>query len=265
MVPMLLIFVAGYLAMTRLPATASEPVPEIASSESALSWWGRFASRPAYALRSLAAIGAIGVVLLGAAPMVAASTNSVGDPLLTEAINGNPAFTNVAAVPFKLVDQDGSSVSLGDLRGKVVALTFLDPVCTTDCPLIAQEFAEADQMLGALASRAEFVAIVANPIYRSVAATAAFTRTEGLARVKNWLFLTGSLSALKRVWNAYGIAVAVEPAGAMVAHSEIAYLIDQKGRVRVILNSDPGGGTAPMRSSFAGLVAGELRHLLTAS
>jgi len=34
-------------------------------------------------------------------------------------------------------------------------------------------------MLGALASRAEFVAIVANPIYRSVAATAAFTRTEG--------------------------------------------------------------------------------------
>ena len=153
MVPMLLIFVAGYLAMTRLPATASEPVPEIASSESALSWWGRFASRPAYALRSLAAIGAIGVVLLGAAPMVAASTNSVGDPLLTEAINGNPAFTNVAAVPFKLVDQDGSSVSLGDLRGKVVALTFLDPVCTTDCPLIAQEFAEADQMLGALASR----------------------------------------------------------------------------------------------------------------
>jgi len=41
------------------------------------------------------------------------------------------------------------------------------------------------------------------------------------------------------VWNAYGIAVAVEPAGAMVAHSEIAYLIDQKGRVRVILNSDP--------------------------
>jgi cytochrome oxidase Cu insertion factor (SCO1/SenC/PrrC family) len=168
-------------------------------------------------------------------------------------------------VPFKLVDQDGSSVSLGDLRGKVVALTFLDPVCTTDCPLIAQEFAEADQMLGALASRAEFVAIVANPIYRSVAATAAFTRTEGLARVKNWLFLTGSLSALKRVWNAYGIAVAVEPAGAMVAHSEIAYLIDQKGRVRVILNSDPGGGTAPMRSSFAGLVAGELRHLLTAS
>jgi cytochrome oxidase Cu insertion factor (SCO1/SenC/PrrC family) len=265
MVPMLIIFVSGYLAMTRLPATTSEPVPEIASSESALSWWGRFASRPAYALRSLAAIGAIGVVLLGAAPMVAAATNSVADPLLTEAINGNPAFTNLPAAPFKLVNLHGSSVSLGDLRGKVVALTFLDPVCTTDCPLIAQEFAQADQMLGALASRADFVAIVANPIYRSLAATAAFTRTEGLARVKNWLFLTGSLSALKRVWNAYGIAVAVEPAGAMVAHSEIAYLIDQKGRVRVILNSDPGGGTAPMRSSFAALVADELRHLLAAS
>ena len=106
---------------------------------------------------------------------------------------------------------------------------------------------------------------MANPIYRSLGATVAFTRTEGLAKVKNWLFLTGSLSALERVWNAYGIEVAVEPAGAMVAHSEIAYVIDQKGRVREILNADPGTGTAPMRSSFAGLLVGELRHLLEVS
>lgn len=151
------------------------------------------------------------------------------------------------------------------MRGKVVALTFLDPVCTTDCPLIAQEFAEADQMLGEQASRTEFVAIVANPIYRSVAATLAFTRGEGLGTVPNWLFLTGSRSALERTWNAYGVQVTVEPAGAMVAHNDIAYVIDQKGRVREILSADPGGGTAPMRSSFAGLVSDEMRHLLVAS
>ena len=265
MVPMLLVFVSGYVALTRLPATAAEPIVRIDPSGNSLSWWGRFTARPAYALRSLAAIGAIGVVLLGATPMVAASTNPVADPILTEAINGNPEFTNAAAAPFQLMDQDGRTVDLRDLRGKVIALTFLDPVCTTDCPLIAQALDEADQMLGGLAPRVEFVAIVANPIYRSLGATVAFTRTEGLANVKNWLFLTGSLSALERVWNAYGIEVAVEPAGAMVAHSEIAYVIDQKGRVREILNADPGTGTAPMRSSFAGLLVGELRHLLEVS
>ena len=145
--------------------------------------------------------------------MVAASTNPVADPLLTEAINGNPGFTNVVAAPFRLVDQEGRTVSLRGLRGKVIALTFLDPVCTTDCPLIAQEFDEADQMLGGLTARTEFIAIVANPIYRSVAVTLAFTRTEGLAGVKNWLFLTGSCSALERAWNDYGIQVTVEPPG----------------------------------------------------
>jgi cytochrome oxidase Cu insertion factor (SCO1/SenC/PrrC family) len=265
MIPMLLVFGTGYLAITRLPLKVPETIPEIGPTESSLGWSGRLVSRPAYALRSLAAIGAMGVVLLGAAPMVAASTNPVADPLLTEAINGSPGFTNVVASPFRLIDQQGRAVSLGGLRGKVIVLTFLDPVCTTDCPLIAQEFDEADQMLGRLAARTEFIAIVANPIYRSVAATLAFTRTEGLAGVKNWLFLTGSRSALGRVWNDYGVQVAVEPAGAMVAHNDIAYVIDKKGRVREILQADPGSGTAPMRSSFAGLVAGEVRDLLATS
>ena len=265
MIPMLLIFVSGYVAITRLPAMASEPARRLNPSPDAASWWGRFVSRPAQALRILASIGAIAVVLLGAAPMVAAATNPVADPLLTEAINGSPGYTNVAATPFQLVDQEGRPISLRGLRGKVVALTFLDPVCTTDCPLIAQEFAEADQMLGAQASRTEFVAIVANPIYRSVAATLAFTQDEGLGKVPNWLFLTGSRGALERIWNAYGVQVTVEPAGAMVAHNDIAYVIDQEGRVREILSADPSGGTAPMRSSFAGLVSDEMRHLLVAS
>jgi cytochrome oxidase Cu insertion factor (SCO1/SenC/PrrC family) len=262
MVPMLLIFVAGYLAITRLPFTGSEPVLRVGASQGSPSWWGRFISRPTYVLRSLAAIGAVLVVPLGAAPMVAAATNPVADPILTEAINGDPGLTNFVATPFQLVDQNGKAVALRHLRRKVVALTFLDPVCTSDCPLIAQEFHEADQMLGALAPRTDFIAIVANPIYRSVATTFAFTNTDGLAKVKNWLFLTGSRSALARIWDAYGVQVAVEPAGAMVAHNDISYVIDKKGRVRDILDADPGSGTAPMRSSFAGLLVGEIRHLL---
>lgn len=261
MIPMALIFISGYVAMTRLPVAVdakSVVAPEKASSD----WRERLVARPTYLFRSLAAIGAIGVMLLGAAPMAIAATNPVADPILNEAIDGTPNVTNIPAAPFDLIDQYGKAVSLQSLRGDALAITFLDPVCTTDCPLIAQEFHEADEMLGNESRRAIFIAIVANPIYRSLAATRAFDNDEGLAHVKNWLYLTGSVQQLQRTWNNYGIQTAIEPAGAMIAHSEIAYVIDPSGRTRYVLDADPGPGTAPLRSSFAGLLSDEIRTVL---
>ena len=108
---------------------------------------------------------------------------------------------NFAASPFTLTDQHGKQVSLASLRGKVVLLTFLDPVCTSDCPLIAQEFREADQVLGAKAQNVELVAVVNNRVYHSVADTRAFDLQEGLFAVPNWLYLTGTLPQLKKVWD----------------------------------------------------------------
>jgi cytochrome oxidase Cu insertion factor (SCO1/SenC/PrrC family) len=265
MLPLAVLLVAGYLAVARAPASVRAPaVGPDASSTPPLGWRTRWLSSPTYALRSLAAIGAVAITILGAAPMVAATTNRVADPILYDAIDGSPGLSDVAAPPFSLVDQHGGIVSLAGLRGKVVALTFLDPVCTSSCPLIAQEFKQADAMLGGQAAHAEFIAIVANPVYRSIAAVDAFTRTEGLARVGNWLFLTGSEQALNGVWSSYGVQVSVERGGAMIGHGELAYLIDRSGRTREVLNADPGQGGA-LGSSFAGIVAGGLRRLLGAS
>ena len=92
--------------------------------------------------------------------------NRNADPILTEALDGTPNAVDAPAPPFTLTDQHGRTVSLASLRGHVVALTFLDPVCTSDCPLIAQEFRQTDQRLGGQARNVDFVAIVANPIYR---------------------------------------------------------------------------------------------------
>ena len=75
-------------------------------------------------------------------------------------------------------------MSLASLHGKVVLLTFLDPVCTSDCPLIAQEFRAADRLLHGRSRQVELVAIVANPVYRTLAYTRAFDRQEGLAGVR---------------------------------------------------------------------------------
>ena len=53
----------------------------------------------------------------------------------------------------------------------MVLLTFLDPVCVSDCPLIAQEFRQAGQLLGTDGRQVELVAIDINPLYYSVAYT----------------------------------------------------------------------------------------------
>jgi cytochrome oxidase Cu insertion factor (SCO1/SenC/PrrC family) len=182
---------------------------------------------------------------------VLAQASRTADPIIAQAIDGSAAPLNFAAPAFTLTDQHGRQVSLASLRGKVVLLTFLDPVCTSDCPLIAQEFRAADRLLGSLAARVQMVAIVNNPVYRGIAYTAAFDSQEGLAGLPNWLFLTGSVPQLQQAWRNYGIAAQILPAGGMIGHNDIAYVIDASGHTRTELNFNPGPGTASSVSSFA--------------
>ncbi len=263
MVPMLVVLGAGYVALTR-PATrdaafpaAVVPLPArvVPSGEDAPSGVRRLVERaienPVHAFRTVAAAGAVGVVLLGVVPMTVASVNRNADPILSQAINGAPGATDVPAPPFDLINENGRRVSSADLRGKVVALTFLDPVCTSDCPIIAQEFRDADAMLGARARDVEIMAIDANPRDTNPAFLRAFDDQEHLDQVANWQYLTGPLPALEAVWDAYSVQAIAEPAGAMVAHTEIAYVIDPRWHTRYVLGADPGPATAATQSSFA--------------
>ncbi len=268
MLPFALLALGGYLALTPEPAIAAEPVTP---PPAAAGWRERV--RPASvrqsvataSIRSVAAAGALGLIILGAAPMAAAQASSTADPILAEAIAGSTASLNFPAKAFQLTDQHGRTVSLASLRGKVVLLTFLDPVCTTDCPLIAQEFRAAGELLGASARKVELVAVVANPVYHQLAYTQAFDRQEHLTQVPDWLYLTGSVPQLRQMWKNYGIAAQILPAGSMIGHPDIAYVIDRAGQVRAELNTDPGPGTTATKSSFAVLLANAARNALRSS
>ena len=265
MIPIVLLATAGYLALARAPATAAEPAPAAASPA---RWRDRLriAAAPrsvaSASIRSVASAGAIGVIILGAAPMAAAQASPVADTILAQAIDGSSTPLDSTAPAFSLTDQRGRAVTLASLRGKVVLLTFLDPVCTSTCPLIAQEFRQAGQMLTGDARRVELVAIVTNPIDYQLGYTQAFDRQEGLDGVPNWLYLTGSPDQLRPVWRGYGIAAQVEPAGSMIGHSEVAYVIDQAGRTRQEMAFDPGPGTTATQSSFAAELTDAARQLL---
>ena len=277
MIPLLLLVVAGYLALTSAPAVApaqatapvAAPAPAAAAGPAAgAGWRDRF--RPAAlrraigtaSARSVVSAGAVGVILLGAAPMAAAQASRTADPILAESIAGSSASLNYPAPPFRLTDQHGRPVSLASMRGKVVLLTFLDPVCTSDCPLIAQEFRYAGQLLAAHERDVALVAITLSPTYHSTAVVGAFDRQERLDTVPNWLYLTGNLATLRQIWHAYGVTAYDLPAGAMTAHNDEAYVIDRSGHVRQVLNTDPGPGTAATKASFAALLAGAAQQVL---
>jgi cytochrome oxidase Cu insertion factor (SCO1/SenC/PrrC family) len=267
MIPVALLAVGGYLALVRVPepATAAEPViPEPVPADLApVRRLPRLAQVFASAsLRAVVALWAVAMVIVGAAPMAAAQASPNANLIIAQAIDGSAAPLDFKAPAFALTDQHGTHVSLASLHGKVVLLTFLDPVCTSDCPLIAQEFREADQVLGRQASKVDLVAIVANPVYYSVAYTRAFDQQEGLAGLKNWLYLTGSLPQLQRAWRQYSVAAQVLSAGGMIAHSDVAYVIDGTGHTRAELNFDPGPGTASSKSSFATELATEAQSAL---
>jgi cytochrome oxidase Cu insertion factor (SCO1/SenC/PrrC family) len=265
MIPMALLATAGYLALARAPAEAPEPA---SSPAAAASWRDRLRTAAAprslasAGLGSVAAVGAIGVIILGAAPMAAAQASPVADTILAQAIDGSNTPLNSPAPAFSLTDQHGQNVTLASLRGKVVLLTFLDPVCTSTCPLIAQEFKQAGQLLAADSGRVELVAIVANPVDYQLGYTQAFDRQEGLDGVPNWLYLTGSPAQLAQVWRGYGIAAQIEPAGSMIGHSENAFAIDSRGRLRQEMEFDPGPGTAATLSSFAAELTDAAQQLL---
>jgi cytochrome oxidase Cu insertion factor (SCO1/SenC/PrrC family) len=275
MIPFALLVVAGYLAVAPVPAaaTAAEPVaaagtvaagavdagPAAAepAAAPAAGWRDRLRPRQlARALgtaspRTVAAVGALGVAIIGVVPMMAASASTTASPLVAEALDGSSAPLNFRAPAFQLTNQDGRQVSLASLRGKVVLLTFLDPVCTSDCPLIAQEFRQADQLLGGQRHQVELVAVVANPLYNGLSYTQAFDRQEQMNTLPNWDYLTGSVAQLQQVWRQYDIAAQVTPAGGMIGHSDVAYVIDRSGRTRTELDFDPGPGTTSSQASFA--------------
>lgn len=156
----------------------------------------------------------------------------------------------VAASDFRLEDQDGRAVSLADLRGRVVALTFLYTRCPDVCPLIADQMRAAHQQLGETAREAAFVAVSVDPTGDAPAAIRGFLRQHRVEGVLTYLH--GSFAQLRPVWAHYyvgsdarevnpaAVAAAVPPGGT-VDHTAIVYVIDPQGRIRAFLpgNFDP--------------------------
>ncbi len=244
MIPTLLVLCASYLALVR-PALATAPAPVTAGRP------GRPSLRPAVGV--LAVVAACATTALGAVPYAIAAVEPNATTLLAESIDGpaTPVPGDVRPPDVALVEQHGRSITFEKLHGKVLLVTYLDPVCTTDCPILAQEFKQADALLGSEARDVDLVAIDANPLYRYPADLRAFDRQEHLEHLPNWIYLTGTVGELRKLWSAFGVEIYVPGGGAMVAHPDGTAVIDGEGRIRSLANFDPGPETSSTKSSFA--------------
>lgn len=135
------------------------------------------------------------------------------------------------APAFSLTDQNGRRVALTDFRGRVAILTFLFTNCTDVCPVLPQILNRVDQLLTEdERKQLAYVGISIDPKRDTPAQLKKFMQQHGLSEAR-WTLLTGSLQALTKAANDYGVVVRPDPRLDFV-HNTVFVLVDGKGRLR---------------------------------
>lgn len=258
--PQLVLLAAGALAALRPSAQGAR----VAEPGVRLAWTRRLSASPSYGFRTLAALGAVLVVVLGVAPIAVASMLQRGSAraLVREAAGGSPVITDVPAPRVGLVDQHGRKLTLAALHGDVVLLTLLDPLGAGHSLGVARELAEARRRIGAANRRVTLVAIDDDPRRRTLAALRAFDRRAQLSDAAAWHFLTGPLPALRAAWAHLGVAHELAAHGQMPARDDVVWVIDPSGAVRAVLATEPVPATPAGRASLEAALAALVQNLL---
>jgi protein SCO1/2 len=160
------------------------------------------------------------MLTLALAPGVA---ESAGDPRLP-VIGPAPAFA--------LDSSRDQHVALTDLRGKVLAVTFIFTTCTESCPLLTAKLAEVGRALGGdFGPRIAFVAISVDPLNDTPARLRDYAAAHR-ADAPGWFFLTGAPGDISEVLRHYGAYAKKNDSGS-VDHLFLTSLIDRSGQLRV--------------------------------
>jgi cytochrome oxidase Cu insertion factor (SCO1/SenC/PrrC family) len=207
---------------------------------------------------AVVAVFASAMILFSSILMVG-STFAGAENTLYEALNGTASQISGNAYHFTLTDQYNKTYSLGEHPSHVTLLTFLDPHCWTDCPLLAKQLEQLRSELSPNA-KIDIVAVAADPYHEKIADLRHFIAIRGLADVKNFYFVTGKLASVKKVWARYGIGVEMRPTDKMSIHSDYMYVINPRGELRWVIPDEPldtKAGTASAVSELRGLLADE--------
>ena len=139
----------------------------------------------------------------------------------------------IAPAPaFALTSQDGQRIALADLRGKVVAVTFIFTFCSATCPVLTPMMSLVQDRLGPeFGTNVAFVSITIDPDRDTSEVLKLYAQMHG-ADVPGWSFLTGKASVIQDLTRRYGV-FASKTADGDIEHSFLTSIIDRHGILRV--------------------------------
>jgi protein SCO1/2 len=171
---------------------------------------------------------AVVLTLLVLASLMLAQPRDAADRISQE----QPLPKIAPAPEFTLISQDGAQVSLTDLRGKVVAVTFIYTLCTDTCPVLTPMMSFVQDRLGPdFGTKIAFVSVTVDPKRDTPEVLKEYAQAFG-ANLAGWAFLTGAPDTIREVTRRYGV-FAAKTADGDVDHSFLTSVIDPRGVLRV--------------------------------
>jgi protein SCO1 len=139
----------------------------------------------------------------------------------------------IAPAPqFSLTSQDGKQVALADLRGKVVAVTFIFTLCSATCPVLTPMMSLVQDRLGPdFDTNVAFISVTIDPERDTPEILKLYAQMHG-ADVPGWHFLTGETSIIHDLTRRYGV-FAAKTADGGIEHSFLTSIVDRNGIIRV--------------------------------
>jgi protein SCO1/2 len=146
---------------------------------------------------------------------------------------GGESLPKIKPAPeFTLTKQDSKRLALKDLRGKVLAITFIFASCADTCPLLTAKMAGIQNRLGnAFGPQVNFISITVDPERDTPEVLTRYADAHK-ANPAGWAFLTGTQSEIREVAKRYGIFYKKTSRGD-VDHTFLTSLVDQSGILRV--------------------------------
>jgi len=140
------------------------------------------------------------------------------------------AATEEIAPPFELVDQDGVTLRLADLRGQAVVLGFVYTRCPGPCPVLTGIHRDLQRQIPeALRSRTRIVSISLDPAHDNPEVLRAYAKARDID-LSNWSLLTGPPDAVAEVVHSYGVGSLLGQDGE-IEHTVVTFLIDPRGHI----------------------------------
>ncbi len=142
------------------------------------------------------------------------------------------------APDFHLTDQFGRSISRARLHGHPVVLTFLWTHGTQVDPVVAETLRRTAAELGPAGRQIAILVVSTDPEGDTKRAVWRFSRRHGM--LDRWQYLTGTRRQLARIWRAYYVYAPPRSAPRVLQEQRTpaTYLIDARGRERVLFSSD---------------------------